>query len=313
MIALHRAIYTIWNWSLSFGHDFKVLVHKICSIHTDIIYDTNYHKDPTFSNSYRIFQKFHTIQSIEAKLDKISWGKKNLINFNNLISYDKSLAETSFFWNWKKINFVDSSSSSEDVLVLFSWSVTGKKWPAHISHSETVGGKTFQRFAKSWGGYYCSTKGRLSCGESWVEKISLPRFGKSGIKSGGSGLKPPLGWRTNFLMCILSFAFNCQLTFFYNIWKVGFIWCCWFYSEAKQPRLHCFASTCSMLQLVSERCIPPLYSDLKTYMYTFSFQISLKRISRKKYKCFHCIEQGLEIIYSHPFLNFFLLLYTLGY
>ena len=167
-----------------------------------------------------------------------------------------------------KLNENQSSSSSEDVLVLFSWSVTGKKWPAHISHSETVGGKTFQRFAKSWGGYYCSTKGRLSCGESWVEKISLPRFGKSEIKSGGSGLKPPLGWSPNFLMCILSFAFNFQLTFFFTIfWEwvlfgvVDFI--------QRRSSLGCIASTCSMLQPVSESCIPPLYSDLQTYTHLY--------------------------------------------
>ena len=149
----------------------------------------------------------------------------------------KARLKHSFFY-WMKINFVESS---EDVLVPFSWSVTGKKWPAaNISHSETVAGKTFHRFAKSWAEDIIAPLK----GGSVVEKVELKKLVcqdlfHTEIKSGGSGLKPPLGWSPNFQMCILSFAFNFKLTFFLHYLGAGLFWCCWFYSEAKQPPLHC--------------------------------------------------------------------------
>ena len=196
-----------------------------------------------------------------------------------------------------KINFVEPSSSSEDVLVPFSWSVTGKKWPAaNISHSETVGGKTFQRFAKSWGGYYCSTKGG-----SVVEKVELKKLVcqdllHTEIKSGGSGLKPPLGWSPNFLMCILSFAFNLKLTFFLHYSGAGPFWCCWCWDEAACITLYLLVVWCNQFE---KGASPPLYSDLQMYIH-FHFRSQQKEnIQNKSKVILHCNVQGLEIIHSH--------------
>lgn len=54
----------------------------------------------------------------------------------------------------------------------------------HIEKLWPQSAKTFQRFAESWWGYYCSTKGWLSCGESWLEKNEFAKIW-SEIKSGG--------------------------------------------------------------------------------------------------------------------------------
>ena len=172
--------------------------------------------------------------------------------------------------------------SFKDVHVVFSCWVNQQKVTSEYFILRNWD-KTFQRYAKTWRGYHCSTKGRLSSGESWLEKMSLPRFGER-LKVAAAAGRTKLA---NVHSQLCSFNFKHFLTRFFRL-----------FSQFAMALLISFSLECLLVvvptvQPVWKRCISIVLKLRFANVHTFSFHILIKEKSRTNISGFQ-LKSGLN-------------------